>query len=288
MEIGEAVTAPFEKLMDKDPKCPGQPNTTKWKAKINGLAGKKCSGTALYQNMTAKNWQNDSYLGPPQAFVAKPAPGTKWKLSMVKETAFPVQAHHIIPKNHLPDHPVCTFLAQKFTDNEHYQLTVSDAPYSTDYQNNGYCLPYATPLAEWKKLSDSDDDGKLKLCFDVMDQTRRQLHQGSHRVGPYEEVADDEEAEIHQIGYLSGVDQLLNIVQGCAQDHVQKCEICNGGKDSEGKIKVLPRQKIVEHMDQVSGIVKLLVDANRTFISKPAAEWGKRKRLRLPAWLRGK
>jgi hypothetical protein len=294
MEIGEDVTVPFTKMVEAELKCKAPPETTDWKAKINQWGSRQnCSGTALYKNMEQDKDKEQGFLAPPKAFVAKPAPGTKWKLADVTPEKFPVQAHHLIPKNHLPDHAVCTFLAKNYTESKQYQLT-ADAPYSTDHANNGYCLPYATPLAEWKALGkDADaEPWKLNLCFDVIMQTRRQLHQGSHRVEPYDSVPDDEEAGIHETGYLQAVDELLTVVQRAASKHVDQCEICKPGEHKEGKAQVLPRKQIVVQMDQVSGIVKLLIDFNRAFISEPSSLFGeqilgKRGRIDLPPSLGG-
>ena len=289
MEVGESVAVLFGRVVKGDLKCDKEPETEDWKSKINDwgtVTG--CSGTALYNNMKEPNAAANGYLGPPQAFIAKPAPHTKWKLSDVSTEQFPVQAHHIIPKNHLPDHAVCAFLAKKYTKHEKYQLT-ADAPYSTDHANNGYCLPYATPLAEWKELGSGADAEpyKLNICFDVMKQTGRQLHQGSHRAAPYDSVPDDEEAGIHTDGYLTAINLLLDVVQEGAQEHAPTCEICNKGQSEGGKTKLLPRDAVVRHMDQVSGIVKLLIDANREFISEPAALFGKAKHMEIPGWLAG-
>jgi len=295
MEIGEAVAVAFTAVNEADPKCDNKPDTKDWQAKLNQWGSQQgCSGTALYKNMKKDRKKDQGYLAPPKAFVFKPPPGKKWKLAGVSPQKFPVQAHHIIPKNHLPDHSVCAFLAKKYTSHDKYQLT-ADAPYNTDHANNGYCLPYATPLAEWKKVGKGPDaePWKLNICFDVMKQTRRQLHQGSHRVEPYDgPIADDEEQGIHEVGYLTAVNELLDIVQDGAQEHVANCKICNSGQKQGGKIKLLPREAVVHHMDQVSGIVKLLIDANRTFISEPASLFGETifgvtEELPLPKWLSG-
>ncbi|MHB8813465.1 MAG: hypothetical protein ACYDAE_09360 [Steroidobacteraceae bacterium] len=284
MEIGELVSA----LMSKnatDPYCDGKKNEKKgWKAKINKWGSvQNCSGTQLYSNMSGQK-KDTGFLGPPNAFVAKKPPADGWAKAHISPSRFPIQAHHIIPKNHLPTHPVCTFLAAGYTQHATYQLT-EDTPYDTDHANNGYCLPYATPLAEWKKAR-GDDAEKLKLCFFVMRKTRRQLHQGSHKAAPYDTVADDEEPEIHIEGYLSAVNIFLEAVQVSMEDHLEECNVCKK-KKSGGKIEIQPVPAVVRHMDQVSGIIKLLVDANITFISEPASLWGKDKQVEpdLPDWL---
>lgn len=286
MEIGELVSVLISSQMT-DPYCDGKDSTGQgWKAKVNKWGSvQNCSGTQLYSNMAGQK-EDTGFLGPPQAFIAKQPPPSGWTKADISSRKFPIQAHHIIPKNHLPKHPVCTFLAKDYTQHDTYQLK-EDSPYDTDHANNGYCLPYATPLAEWKKAK-GDGDKKLKLCFYVMAKTRRQLHQGSHRAEPYESVADDEEAEIHVEGYLSTVDLLLEAVQVSMEDHLDTCKICKK-KKSGGKIEIQPLEAVVKHVDQVSGIVKLLVDANVTFISEPAFLYGKHKQTdpELPDWLGG-
>jgi hypothetical protein len=285
MEMGEPVYVAFKEAVSDDPYCDKKDSPTDWQAKINEWGTRQnCSGTVLYNNMEADKDKEQGYLGPPTAFVAK-SPGRQWRFADLSRKRFPLQAHHLIPKNYLPKHPVCTFLAKKYSKHKKYQL-IADTPYDTDHANNGYCLPYATPLAEWKKAR-SDADAKLKLCFAVMRRTGRQLHQGSHRADPYEgPVEDDEEAKIHPSGYLNSIAVLLKVVQTGAQQHVEKCEICKKST-SGGKIKIQPLAAVVRHMDQVSGIVKLLIDANREFISEPADKYGRSNPLAMevPDWL---
>ncbi len=283
MEIGELVSL-FTPVVVEDPYCDQKDSPTDWQAKINQWGTRQnCSGTALYNNMQGDKDKDQGYLGPPTAFIAKAGPGKSWKMADVNRTSFPIQAHHLIPKNHLPKHAVCAFLAKKCKENDEYELT-ADTPYDTDHANNGYCLPYATPLAEWKKAK--NDAEKLQVCCEVMRRTGRQLHQGSHREDPYGgTVPDDEEPQIHPVGYLTAVNLLLEVVEGGAQEHLERCGICNKGKARSGKTKIQPVEAVVRHMDQVSGIMKLLIDANREFISEPASKYGKPTDIELPEWL---
>jgi A nuclease family of the HNH/ENDO VII superfamily with conserved AHH len=291
MQVGEGAF--LDALQDSvtDPKCKEEADDKDWTAKVNQWgSGGTCSGTALYGKMDGHKGKYP-YFGAPKAFTAKNPPAGGWTKKTISKTRFPIQAHHIIPKNHLPKHPVCTFLGKKYSKHKVYQLK-QDAPYSCDHPNNGYCLPYATPLAEWKKAAKAADPGEAKkdLCFYVMEKTGRQLHQGSHRAEAYDAVADDEEASIHGRvpGYLEYINQLLTVVQQAAQTHVAKCEICNPGLKKTPKVKINPREIVATHMDQVSGIVKVLIDANRQFISEPAYLYGHkraRKKLEIPDWL---
>ncbi len=289
MDIGESVNVALEKLLANDKACSGQEEKpANFAARINKWGTKTdCSGTRLYNQMLRDRDIKQGYLGPPKAFVSKPSiGGYKWYFDKLSPSSFPVQAHHLIPKNYLPDHPVCAFLAKKDTRNKKFQL-VSDTDYDTDHPNNGYCMPYATPLADWKSAG-GDDSLKLTICFEVMEITGRQLHQGSHRAAAYDgPVDDDEEAKIHPDGYLNTVKKYLGLILGAAMKHVSVCSVC---KPSKEKKEINPRMETVRHMDMVSGIIKLLVDANRIFVSEPAHIWWHDKRLhsKLPKWLKGK
>ncbi|MBV6471042.1 MAG: hypothetical protein NBKEAIPA_02969 [Nitrospirae bacterium] len=288
MDIGEQVANAFERSLASDKYCDGKKRDPKpWKSRINEWGTyKDCSGARLYRNMEKDTDKKQGYLGGPTPFIAKPGvTGYRWSFDNLSSTHFPVQAHHLIPKNHLPGHPVCTFLAKGYTKSKKYQLA-ADTFYDTDHANNGYCLPYATPLVEWRS-ADGDDNLKLTIAFEVMEITNRQLHQGSHRAAAYEApVDDDEEARIHANGYLDTVDNLLRRVQNSAQAHMDSCSIC---KPDSGKKTVQPLESLVQHMDQVSGIIKSLIDANRIFISKPASLWwsDRLKKLALPKWMKG-
>jgi hypothetical protein len=289
MEIGEdAAFDMFEATINADKYCNKEkPEKKNWRARVNQWGtDQKCSGTRLYDTMEATKKKGADFLGPPTPFVAKPAgTGFKWDLDKIDTDHFPIQAHHIIPKNHLPTHAVCTFLAKGYTQNPKFQL-VDDTEYSCDHQNNGYCMPYATPLAEWKRArSSGDDDIKLAIAFCVMEETGRQLHQGSHRAEAYDSVDDDEEANIHPGGYLDRIDQFLDVVQAGAEKHVTTCRVC---KTDEAKKEIEPIAAVVTHMDMVSGIIKLLIDGNRIFISEPAHLWwsDKQNPMERPAWLK--
>jgi len=288
MEVNELVGA-FEKSVGQDEQCNGKKSAPAgWKARINVWGtNKDCSGKRLYDRMSKDKNKSQGYLGPPEAFVAKPGVvAYPWDLNKITRAHFPVQAHHVIPKNHLPDHPVCTFLAKGYTKNKKYQLT-DDTYYDTDHANNGYCMPYATPLAEWRRAG-GDDEAKRCIAFEVMELSGRQLHQGSHRAGPYDDPLDaEEEADIHPGGYLDTIDQFLDVVQSGAQAHVDTCSVC---KPDKSKRDIQPVDGVVHHVDQVSGLIKLLVDANRIFVSEPAHLWlsDRQTKISKPQWVKGK
>jgi hypothetical protein len=291
-QVGEKLNAALEKSLKDDEYCDNKKSdSTNWEARINDWGtNKNCSAPRLFGDMERVNnsGKKEGYLGPPKPFVAKPGVvGYQWDMKKCNKSHFPLQAHHIIPKNHLPLHGVCTFLAMGYTKSKKYKLT-ADTPYDTDHNNNGYCMPYATPLAEWK--SAKDDDDKTEVCNKIMDKTGRQLHQGSHKGRGYQ--ADppvaDEETGIHADipGYLDTINDFLDTVQQGAINHLEKpCTVC---KPAAGKKEIQPLEAVVRHMDQVSGLVKLLADANIIFVSEPAYDhWGKkRKRVKTPGFLK--
>jgi hypothetical protein len=208
-----------------------------------------------------------------------------WKLSDCDNTHFPLQAHHLIPKNHLSKNAVCAFLAKAYTAHADYVL-VADAPYSNDHANNGCCLPYASALTDWGKATNSEQ--KDEIANKLMNVTGRQLHQGSHRNTQYqpESAAAEEDPGTALPGYLARVDQLLYAVGAAQMVHLERCLICNPNMKSAGKKKILPRLKTVNHMDQVSSLLKIIMEANRIFVSKRASKhFNTQQELTAPDWL---
>ena len=287
MEIGEPIGV-FKPHLAKDEFCENKktPDDTNWQSRINkvGSKGGQCTGTNLYESMEKYAKKKLGFLGPPTPFIKKKK-DIEWDLYSINKEQFPIQAHHLIPKNHLPDHPVCTFLAKKY-NNPKYKLT-KDTQYSCDHSNNGYCMPYATPTLDWKKAGGNDDLKRI-IAFEVMDLTGRQLHQGSHKGRPPEKepAVPDEEAAIHAEEYLSRVTIYLNAVYHAAKNHVDGCDVC---KPDDKKKEVQPINATVRHVDQVSGIIKLLIDANWIFVSEVADLWWSDKRskkLTKPTWMK--
>ena len=268
---------------DKDPTCNEEDSPTDWKSRVNKYnSQEKCTGTRLYNNMNdVATAHEEKGLG----VVPEKVPGTSWNLDLITKTFFPVQAHHLIPKNYLPNHSVCVWLAIKYKDDDNYELA-SDSCYDTDDADNGYCMPYATPTKEWK--SASDQSKKTAVVFKVMKKVGIQLHQGSHAklldpkklkelageaiVPEISKIAggagsdDDEEASIHSPGYLDKIELLLNVVDVKALSHVVQCNVCK--KKTEGnKTLVQPLEAVVKLMHRVSAITKTLIDANIVFVS---------------------
>jgi hypothetical protein len=286
MEMGEGIGVGLANLKSqKDPECNKEDKDPGWKSRVNKWnSQEECTGTRLYDNMEA---EADAHEKKGLGVVPSKTAGTQWSLATVTARSFPVQAHHLIPKNYLPDHKVCTWLALKYTKNDDYQLRY-DSGYDTDNPDNGYCMPYATPLKEWGGTKAE----KAATAFKVMDIVGVQLHQGSHAqvldaakleemagkpiVPDFDEAAGSsdgmEEAKIHEPGYLNRVGLLLNMVQLKGQKHADDCQVCME-KEESGKKKVLPAAGIVSLMNRVSLIIKVLVDANEMHVSGLGYFW---------------
>jgi hypothetical protein len=307
VELGEAVGVGLADVKSEDaPSCDHQDkkDTYGWKARINGLGadGTKCSGANLYEEKPHGMWPRkdehakDKSLG----VVPKKESNDHWAkkgLQAVSPTSFPLQAHHLIPKNTLPKHAVCLWLAKKWDDDD-YQL-VEDTPYNTDHANNGYAMPYALPLKEWKTAKNNQQ--KNAVAFRVMDLTGVQLHQGSHaeELDPTKAKAivetlrlpnvtpaagsgdsdDFEEAEIHSDGYVNQIKKLLNAVAGRIEDHVRTCTQGCKKSESKGKTMVRPLQDAVRLMNRVSFIAKVFLEMNVLFACPYGTAYAQTRRL---------
>lgn len=282
MELGEAVSVAIDALeSENEPACDKKDKDNGWKSRVNDFNSQEvCTGGRLYDNMNgAKAAHEAKGLG----VVPPKAAGTKWKMSMVSPTNFPIQAHHLIPKNFLPDQQVCVWLAIKYKKHPKYELRY-DSSYDTDDADNGYCMPYATPLAEWT----GDQSKKTACAFGVMERAGIQLHQGSHATlldaAKLEQLAGQsiipeisgldggpgsdeyEEESIHAPGYLNTIKKLLKVVADAALAHVEHCLECQKKKQGK-KTLVLPSQRVVDMMHRVSSITKTLIDANVVHVS---------------------
>lgn len=295
----QSLLGAFTKKLIDDPYCKGEdePVNQKWDSRVNDWGThQNCTGKRLYTEMNKKKKQTDyEFQPPPIPYIPKPKDkkddvlkaaqkSSGWSLKTCSKKYFPLQAHHLIPKNYLPDHKVCVFLSKGFTKSKKFQLT-GDSPYDTDNRNNGYCMPYATPLAEWKKAKESNED-KLAITALLMNKTERQIHQGSHRVGSYVDPYEaTEEDLIHDDveGYLDTVESFLDVIYVGMKNHLLTCPICKPNKDKQD---IRPLKVVVDHMNNVSGIIKQLIDANRIFVSEAAfLHLGKKEEIKIPQWL---
>lgn len=292
MELGEAVGVGVADVKSAEkPTCDHQEKkeTYGWKARVNGWGADstKCSGDNLFKEEPNGMWsrrvvhQRDLSLG----VVPAKRGNEHWAtvgLDGVSENDFPLQAHHLIPKNTLPKHHVCVWLCKKWNKNDLYQLD-EDTEYNTDHANNGYAMPDALRLKEWKTAESSAD--KVGVAFRVMEQTKVQLHQGSHaeeldpekfrkillQTGKMPEVTpntgsgdtdDFEHAEIHPAGYVNQIKVWLNAVANTLDDHVNVCTLGCKKRESGGKTIVRPLKDAVRLMDRVSYIAKVFLQMN--------------------------
>lgn len=292
MELGESVGVGEADVESADaPSCEHQDKkeTYGWKARVNGWGadGKKCSGENLYSEAPNGMWprrvehERDMSLG----VVPEKKPNAHWAgvgLDGVTERDFPLQAHHLIPKNFLPNHEVVVYLCKKWSKDARYQLS-EDTEYNTDHANNGYAMPDALRLKEWKGAANDAD--RCGVAFQVMARTKVQLHQGSHaaeldpkkiqellRSGQMPQVTpagaggdsdDFEDAQIHDDGYLNQIDEWLNAVAGRIENHVLFCTAgCKKGQQSDDKESLRPLQDAVRLMDRVSYIAKVFLQMN--------------------------
>jgi hypothetical protein len=303
MELGEAIGLDFVDVKELAPNCENNKKKKEgdWKARVNGLGTdtKKCSGGNLYDESPhgLKHRREEHFKDKNLGYVPEKKGNDHWLsggLDAVDPENFPLQAHHLIPKNFLPKHHVCLWLCKNFDKDDTYKLK-EDTYYNTDHANNGYAMPYATPLKEWKKAK--NDDAKCHVAYRVMEKTGIQLHQGSHAefmdIGKVKAKipaslrhlpsaasagSDDmEEDSIHAAGYLNTLKKWLDGVASQINEHVEKCGVCKGEQDSKGKIEVQPLEDSVKLMNQVSYITKVFLKMNLMFTCPYGAAYASQK-----------
>jgi hypothetical protein len=256
MEIGEALGT-LQVEIDKDEYCGGeQKENHGWKSRIDSF-GATPTPAQLCENM------KNAGLDPPEEPEKK---GAFWDLDDCRRHRYPFQTHHLIPKKHLPKNKVCVWLTDKWTKDPKYQLA-EDSNFDTDHPQNGYYMPFATNTYQWKHAKSEID--KAQACTEMMTRTCVQLHQGSHTA----EVYADEIEDIETGGYLTTIDDLLELVDGGMFVHVKTCDVCK--KKASGKIKVQPLESAVNQTYRVAQLTKGLIDSNRIFVSERAAEFWK-------------
>lgn len=288
--INPVVLASLES--EKDPSCDKKDEDKGWKSRVNKHNSQEtCTGTRLYENMDANR---ASHVAKGLGFVPTKTAGKSWEVKDVKPDSFPVQAHHLIPKNFLPDHKVVRWLAIKYKDDPEYELKY-DSDYDCDSSDNGYCMPYATPMKTWG----GDQSSKTAVAFEVMEAAKVQLHQGSHATvldpAKLEAMAgkpiiptitdaaggagsdEMEEASIHDPGYLNRVKLLLGVVDDKVLAHVETCTVCQKNKSGE-KTQVMPSQQTTLLMHRVSKIIKILCEADVMHVSGYAYYYAYHKR----------
>ncbi len=257
MEIGEAV-AVLAKELAADPYCGGKKMTGGGTAVIDGIKGGVGDPAVLREHM----------LGAHKSEPAKPAKlGAEWDLCDCGTSTFPYQSHHLIPEKQLPGHKVTVWLTDA-PKKEHPKYVLSgDTNYDTNAAENGYFMPFACTTHQWNATSSAIRRGRI--CFEMMRRTRIQLHQGPHSFTDYLEEDDIETA-----GYKRMVERFLNMIYDRGELHLElPCEICR--KQASPKIKVQPLEAIVLQMHRVAGLLKILTDSQRIFVSRRAAGYFK-------------
>ncbi len=278
MQVGELVAMSSNKSIEKYCNHKSEKHND-WKSRVANYLGKPGdpSGTRLYKELEDHKSEAGS------RYVAK-RPGLAWDLDEISETSFPIQAHHLIPKKFLPQEKVTVFLAKK-KKSKNYVLA-RDNYYDTDNFKNGYCMPYSSPLAEWRKARSlpkaERDMVRFFVSNSVMEFSGRQLHQGSHRTeGFVYPDPEDEQDDIETPGYLAKARLLLKNVCTGVEGHLRTCNHCCEGKS--GKMtKVQPLAAVVRHVDGCSAIMMGLIKMNVIFVSEAAKEYAEQEGLIKP------
>lgn len=232
-EMGEGI-AIMAAALDEDAKCDYEPPSESWKANLDG------SGTALGNNLGNK----------PDASSEADLTATAW----------PSQAHHLIPHKTLKEHPVAKWLKKG-------DFLFADTYYNVDHANNGKWMPYASSLKEWKKkpTKKADIASNRALMFKVMSLSQIQLHQGRH--------SSSDRYGIGDAPYKERVKSYLKKIKNNAVSHYagkKPCQDCKG-KQQNGKYP--PRANTVALVDVASKCIESDINEARIFVSKIAAEF---------------
>jgi hypothetical protein len=229
-QVGEAVLVGFIAADDNKAKCDFKPDQTNWTANLSG------SSEAL-----AASLGNKPHAANEAALSA---------------TAWPSQAHHLIPHLTLIDHPVAEWLKSGGSSE-----LWGDTKYNVDHRNNGKWLPYAADMPEWQTNSASDN---RKLLFKLMRLSGLQIHQGPHSgLNNY---------QAGEMPYKACVKKYLDKINQNANSHYKKTPPCTDCKP-DGKKKLPPRDNTVRFVDQASAVLWQDIAAARIFVSRIAAEF---------------
>lgn len=233
MQIGEGIVK-LVAIMDEDTKCQYKPKDKKWNANLNGDSGVLAD-----------------YLGN------KPNANSEAQLT---KTAWPSQAHHLIPHLTLKRHEISKWLK---LGEKLYQ----DTYYNVDHKNNGKWMPYASKLPEWitGATRQPDKEKNRQLMFKIMGLANIQLHQSRHSTSNCYGTAES--------GYKNRVKLYLKKIKNNAVSHYageRACSDCSGKKQS-GKFP--PRKNTVEYVDKASEFIEEDIDCCKIFVSRIAAEF---------------
>lgn len=248
----------------EEPKCnPKNTKTKNWKAVLDGIKGCEGSPSDLKNNMDKKSIPN---------YPSQLEKG--WNLFECSQNTFPTQTHHLIPEKMVPKHPVSTMLtdspngdakngakelaSKNNKEYKEYKLK-GDTTYDTNGKRNGYFMPFAATTHQWH----AKPAKQMKVCFEMMRLTNKQLHQGKHSKTDYME-----QTEVETDGYNTQAEEFLNEIYQQIVDHieVEKCEVCK----KKNSIEIEPLMSTVKMMEQASFLMKVLTMRNSVAVSRRA------------------
>ncbi len=221
-------------LMFKEQKCEYKPKDDNWNVNLEG------SGEALAASLGNK----------PNAVSE----------ATLSSTAWPSQAHHLIPHLTLKSHPLAKWL--KTGDN-----LFADTYYNVDHKNNGKWMPYASRLPEWVTgaTRKADVDKNRELMFKVMRLAKIQMHQGRH--------SSSNRYGIGEAPYKERVKQYLKKIKNNAVSHYAGKRPCDDCKGKENADKYPPRSNTVRYVDKASECIEQDINTCKIFVSRIAAEF---------------
>lgn len=220
--------------MSSDGKCEYKPEEEKWKANLDG------SATRL-----------GSKLGN------KPHATSEAELSA---TSWPSQAHHLIPHLTLKGHAVAQWLKKG-------SRLYADTNYDVDHKNNGFWMPYASGLREWKQgaRTAAQKARNRDLMFKVMRLANIQLHQGRHSGSQRYGIGVD--------SYKGRVSAYLKKIKNHSVSHYAGPMACKECSTGAKKGKYPPRANSVAYVDRASALIANDIRRCLIFVSQIASEF---------------
>ena len=253
MEINEAVSALMSDL-EGDPYCNDEDDLDEsGKVVIDDIKGGVGSAETLKTNMLGASMEE-----PAKPSVCKHG----WNLFDCGTDTFPYQSHHLVPEKQLPKHVVTVWLTDSPKQKHPKYELKKDTSYDTNAAENGYFMPFASTTHQWYSASGAVTRGKV--CYEMMRRVQIQLHQGPHSSRDYLEEPDIETA-----GYKQQVSEFLTMIFQRGGQHYEECKKCKS--KASPRIKVRPLNAIVRQMYTASELLKVLLVAQRIFVSKRAA-----------------
>lgn len=259
MQIGEAVAIAMVK--QEKPKCnPKNTDTTKWKVVIDKIKGGEGCAAALLENMKKEGFDPPEYPRRESGLA---------DLFACNRSTFPCQTHHLIPEKQLPDHSVTAWLTdspKSSCEHEKYKLS-GDTSYDTNGAKNGYFMPFASTTYQWSVATAVQ---KNKICFEMMRRTKIQLHQGRHSKS--QDYSEDPSVEGFS-PYKKQVEEFLDEIDRQVTTHI---DVCLDKCQSNGKENIPPLASTVRMVEQVSFLLKVLLERGKIVVSARAGAYRNR------------